>query len=181
MNLRTRNQLSSRRLKGAVVALVFIACLVATAAAVAAPAATSARGPMRGVGGTTIFQPIEFTIPAGQCSLLPGDLELKGSGTIAMTTKASQHDGVASETDRSVAWGTATDNRGGSYVFAYVNTFSGSSPGTAIVEDHFTLFGSGQARLSSGFKLRLTFGPDWELLGLEEIWSFGDPEHCDPI
>lgn len=141
--------------------------------------------------GSTEVGPADWTIPAGQCSLLPSGTELTGRGQIRTTTEFSvDPDGTAHVSVRSVASGTATDNQGGRYWWTYANTFKGSQPGPATVTDHFVLLGFGKARLFSAFKWKLTYGPasdpmnpfaDGDVTGFEELYSIGDPEHCDPI
>ena len=87
----------------------------------------------------------------------------------------------------------ATDQAGNAYVFDYSNEFrvsdSVASPGvfTGTMSDHFSLGGSGPAKVSNGFLASLTTDLA-TFFTFEEINSRGDPidfatgeEECDPL
>ena len=160
--------------------LVVVAILAAVAALVVSTGAL-AKGQHK--GGPKDHELKEWTIPAGQCGLLPAGLELNGVGTSKVKDKVkTRRNGVMHEDFREIVKGTATDNWGNHYRFYYVQTFKGSSPGTGLIKDHFDLSGDGPANLLSEFTVDFTFGADW-------VWTSdpvftvisGDPEHCDPI
>jgi hypothetical protein len=140
----------------------------------------------------TVIKSREFTIPKGQCSQLPANVEVKGLGLERTTTvveSAAQGDKVHG--DEGVTYslssritGTATDNFGGSYTFTYQLRFKNPSriPGSGIATDHFRLTGTGAADgMSTFFRARVTFDSGANPVGFEILEQTGDPFHCDPL
>jgi len=143
----------------------------------------------------TVIKSREFTIPEGQCSQLPADLEVKGLGLERTTTvveSADERVKHAGEGDEgrityslsSTISGTATDNLGGTYTFSYQLRFKKPSliPGSGIATDNFKLTGTGAADgMSTFFRARVTFDGGANPVGFEILEQTGDPFHCDPL
>ena len=140
----------------------------------------------------TVIKSREFTIPKGQCSQLPANVEVKGLGLERTTTvvesanqgdKVQGDDGVTYSLSSKIT-GTATDNFGGSYTFTYLLRFKNPSriPGSGIATDHFRLTGTGAADgMSTFFRARVTFDSGANPVGFEILEQTGDPFHCDPL
>jgi hypothetical protein len=142
----------------------------------------------------TVIKSRDFTIPKGQCSQLPADLEVKGLGLERTTTVIeSADDGgkhAGGDQDRitysllSTITGSASDNLGGTYTFSYQLRFKKPSliPGSAIATDNFRLTGAGAADgMSTFFRVRVTLDSGANPVGFELLEQTGDPFHCDPL
>ena len=143
----------------------------------------------------TVIKSREFTIPKGQCSQLPADLEVKGLGLERTTTvvesaeERGKHDGDDNEgritySLLSTITGTATDNLGGSYTFSYQLRFKKPTliPGSGIATDNFRLRGTGTADgMSTFFRVRVTLDSGANPVAFELLEQTGDPFHCDPL
>ena len=133
---------------------------------------------------------VDWTLPAGQCKLLPKRLKVTGEGTQRKYVTIGA-DGSYTE----VNWvsGTAKDNRGGRYRFDYANTLTTQStvvPWTGVMTDFFSLKGTGAANgLHSSFLANFTLtSEDPAAFSFDPIVTFGDPisfpdgaAHCDPL
>jgi hypothetical protein len=165
---------------------------IATAALVAVMAAMSATAALGHPAGapTGEVTQVEWTLPAGQCKLLPRSLKLTGKGTSRKYTTIGT-DG--SYTEVVFVNGTARDNRGGKYKFDYSNTFTTQTtvvPYTGLVTDYFSLKGKGAANgLHSAFLANFTLTSEDPLVfSIDPIFATGDPisfpdgtPHCDPL
>lgn len=141
----------------------------------------------------TVIKPREFTIPKGQCSQIAADIEVKGLGVERTTTvvesagQGDRHDGRSGGLLYSFSTkitGTATDNFGGTYTFAYQFHFTKPAPlpGSGIVVDRFELTGTGAANgLSTFFRARATFDSASNFVGGEILEQSGQPFGCDPL
>jgi hypothetical protein len=143
----------------------------------------------------TVIKSREFTIPKGQCSQLPADVEVKGLGLERTTTVVEsadervKHAGEGNEgritySLSSTITGTATDNLGGTYTFSYQLRFKRPSliPGSGIATDNFKLTGTGAADgMSTFFRARVTLDSGANPVGFEILDQTGDPFHCDPL
>ena len=141
----------------------------------------------------TVIKSREFTIPKGQCSQLPADLEVKGLGlerTRTVVESANEdgrregHEGRITYSMSSRITGTATDSRGGTYTFSYQLRLTKPIPipGSGIVTDTFTLTGTGAADgMSTFFRVKVTFDSGANAVGFELLEQAGDPFHCDPL
>jgi hypothetical protein len=173
---------------------------VVVATALLALALAAGAGPLGAHDGgemseQTIIKSREFTIPKGQCSQLPADVEVKGLGLERTTTiveSAGERVKHAGERDEgrityslsSTITGTATDNLGGTYTFSYQLRFKTPSliPGSGIATDNFKLTGTGAADgMSTFFRARVTFDSGANPVGFEILEQTGDPFHCDPL
>jgi hypothetical protein len=153
---------------------------------VASPAAAGS-----GTDGQVIVEPVSFSIPAGQCPLLPAGLSVSGTGerhaTIHTKNKAG---GIVEVRINDVIKGTATDSRGRVHNFVYRNsstqTIRPSGFTTISMNDLFTLTGPGP-HYSVSFNWRWTFTqPDLWPPDLDNLVQFSgdDPElvfACDPL
>ena len=142
----------------------------------------------------TVIKSREFTIPKGQCSQLPADLEVKGLGlertktVVESADEGSRHEG---DDDGRITYsllsritGTATDSRGGKYTFSYLLRLKKPIPipGSGIATDNFKLTGVGAADgMSTFFRVRVTFDSGANPVGFELLEQTGDPFHCDPL
>jgi len=170
------------------------------ATALIALALSAGVGPLRAHGNgerseQTVIKSREFTIPKGQCSQLPADLEVKGLGlerTKTVVESAGQRVKHAGDDDEgritysllSTITGTATDNFGGTYTFRYQLRFVAPSriPGSTIVTDNFSLHGTGAADgMSTFFRARVTLDSGANVVGFELLEQTGDPFRCDPL
>jgi hypothetical protein len=142
----------------------------------------------------TIIKSRDFTIPKGQCSQLPADLEVKGLGlertktVVESADEGGKHerddDGRITYSLSSTITGTATDSRGGRYTFSYQLHLKKPSPipGSGIATDNFKLTGTGAADgMSTFFRARVTFDSGANPVGFEILEQTGDPFHCDPL
>jgi hypothetical protein len=141
----------------------------------------------------TVIKSRDFTIPKGQCSQIPADLEVKGLGLERTTTVVESGDDGGKRADDggrityslvSTITGTATDNLGGTYTFSYQLRFRKPSliPGSGIATDNFKLTGTGAADgMSTFFRVKVTFDSGANPVGFELLEQTGDPFHCDPL
>jgi len=172
---------------------------MAVATALMALAVSAGAGPLRAHeqrehSEQTVIKSREFTIPKGQCSQLPADLEVKGLGLERTKTEvesadeggkhAGDDDGRITYSLLSTITGTATDNFGGTYTFSYQLRFRKPSPipGSGIATDNFRLTGTGAADgMSTFFRVRVTLDSGANPVGFELLEQTGDPFHCDPL
>jgi hypothetical protein len=131
----------------------------------------------------TVITSRTFTIPKGQCSQLPADVEIQGVGLERTKTVVTGETGRLGYSRISTITGTATDNFGGKYTFVYHNRLSDATvPGTGIDVDTFKLTGRGVANgMSTFFRLKATLDAGGNPIGFELIEQSGDPFHCDPL
>lgn len=141
----------------------------------------------------TIIRSRDFTIPSGQCPQLDAGLELKGLGlertiTVVESDQGNkpQHNGEEKLFYRlsSTITGTATDNLGGTYAFAYSLQIRRpvSVPGTGIVTDTFKLSGTGAADgMSTFIRAKVTLDSGANPIAFEILDQSGDPFQCDPL
>jgi hypothetical protein len=151
-------------------------------------------------GGATIeTSSVSFTITSAKCSNLPAGTTITGSGTQkSITTMRTDASGITTIGNSTHAHGTATDNRGNTYVFNYSNSFRVSNttahPGTfsGMMTDVFSLAGNGPAQLHNGFVAGITSSDGFNSASWDVKSSRGDPisfatgpieaaHHCDPI
>jgi hypothetical protein len=137
----------------------------------------------------TVIRSRTFTIPKGQCSQLPADVEIQGLGLERAVTEIEsrdEEDGRVSLRGR-LLWrisGTATDNLGGRYNFSYQLRFTKPAPipGQGVVIDTFKLTGTGVANgLSTFVRVRVTFDSGFNPVGFEVLEQTGDAFQCDPL
>jgi hypothetical protein len=160
---------------------------ITTVLAGVAPAAAAAGDVTKNV------EPVSFTLSSEQCPNLPADTTIVGTGTLrSVTHEMTSRNGVTTRTVTATAAGTAVDDDGNRYHFAYSNHYRGStSPDDTVfsgrMTDHFSLSGPGPARLNNGFIADFTIN-----LGTftfeEPIHEYGDPLSfpegapvCDPL
>ena len=162
-------------------------------AAVVVAVVCASAGPAGAAGGATIeVFPVTFTIPDGQCPNLPVGTTVEGEGTMRSVTIERTRADVTTIINSSHAIGTATDQDGNSYRFAYSNEFRASNspddPATfsGRMTDHFSLSGPGPARLSNGFVADFT--TDFVAFAFDPLQQHGDPitfpegaAVCDPL
>ena len=139
----------------------------------------------------TVIKARAFTIPQGQCSQLPGNVEIQGVGLERTTTRIEGDDSREDEgrgglrgTLLSRITGAATDNLGGHYTFSYELSLKKPTPipGTGIVVDSFKLTGTGVANgLSTFFRVRVTFDAGFTPIAFELLEQRGMPFGCDPL
>src|SRR4051812_8732992 len=131
----------------------------------------------------TVIASRTFTIAKGQCPQLPADVEVHGIGLERTRTVVNADDERLTYTRVSIISGTATDNFGGTYTFAYENVLSrGSVPGFGIDRDRFRLTGKGPANgLSTFFRAKVTLDSGANPVGFDLIEQSGDPFQCDPL
>lgn len=138
-----------------------------------------------------IEETVSFTIPAGQCSLLPDRLSVSGTGQrYEVINTQPKANGVTEVRVNDVIKGTATDSRGRVHKFEYRNsstqTIQPSGFTTISMNDLFTLTGPGP-HYSVSFNWRWTFTqPDLWPPDLDNLVQFSgdDPElvfACDPL
>jgi hypothetical protein len=166
-------------------------------------AALMVLGPLAGAGAAlahekseqTVIKSREFTIPKGQCSQLPADLEVKGLGLERTTTVVESADGGGKHEgdadDGRITFsllsritGIATDNLGGKYTFNYLLRFRKPAPipGSGIAIDTFKLTGTGAADgMSTFFRARVTFDSGSNPIAFEILEEAGQPFGCDPL
>ena len=145
--------------------------------------------------GQVIIETVSFTIPAGQCPLLPAGLSVSGTGqrhqTIHTTTHTTEKVGETLEVRvNDVIKGTATDSNGGVHTFVYRNsstqTILPSGFTTISMNDLFELRGPGP-HYTVTFNWRWTFTQPnlWPpSLDVLEQFSGDDPDlifACDPL
>jgi hypothetical protein len=136
---------------------------------------------------------VNFTIPAGQCTQLPPDVEITGTGhrVQAISTKVKSN-GTELLMSNDFVTGTAEDGDGGTYTFIYSNQARYTDPeaegGTVGVNmtDSFILdHTNGDNDYAAGFQWKWTYSPpdpewppvdDWQ-----QNLTIGDPLTCDPI
>jgi hypothetical protein len=145
-------------------------------------------------GATVETFPVSFVLTSAQCSNLPSDTELVGSGTgKSITTTRTDRDGVVTVTNSTHSHGTATDQDGNTYVFNYSNEFRATLDDEGVysgfMTDAFALAGRrGPVRLNNGFvgDFESDFSTFFRVPNV--ISSHGDPldfatgdVHCDPL
>ena len=138
--------------------------------------------------------PVSFVMSSAECSNLPAGTTVTGMGTEkSITVTRTDANGVTMIVNSTHALGTATDQAGNSYVFNYNNEFRASdstaTPGvfSGLMSDHFSLAGSGPAKLSNGFLASIS--TDFStFFSFDPLNSRGDPldfatgtAHCDPL
>jgi hypothetical protein len=137
----------------------------------------------------TVIRSRTFTIPKGQCSQLPADVEIQGLGLERALTEiesGDEEDGRVSLRGR-LLWrisGTATDNLGGRYNFSYQLRFTKPAPipGQGVVVDTFKMTGTGVANGFSTFvRAKVTFDSGFNPIAFEVLEQSGDPFRCDPL
>jgi len=138
----------------------------------------------------TVIRSRTFTIAKGQCSQLPANVEIQGLGVERTTTRIEgddQDEGQASLRGDLLSRisGTATDNLGGRYTFAYQLSFKKPAPipGSTVAVDRFKLTGTGVADgLSTFFRVRVTFDAGFNPIAFEVLEQSGNPfGGCDPL
>jgi hypothetical protein len=108
--------------------------------------------------------PASFSIPAGQCPLLPDGVSVEGSGeSVAIVNSRTLPDGSMVVRINNLIKGDATDSNGGVHKFVYHNsstqTILPSGFTTISMNDSFELTGPGP-HYSVGFNWRWTFTGD---------------------
>ncbi len=179
------HRLNSRRaLRRMAVLALLVAGLIIPPAFVATPSASAETFRDR--------YTVDFTIPSGACADLPDGIE-SVSGTahfFVVTTVRVDKSGVTHINQNQIAFGTATDNEGGFYLFNYANHASYTVPAGADfpqqvrMSDHFNLNGKGRAaHMHVGFVIVGTIeGPDDPFpFHTDAISVRGDAFNCDPI
>jgi hypothetical protein len=138
------------------------------------------------LGQANLFRsPVTFTL-AG-CSQLPAGLIINGSGeSLLIISTRTDKDGNTITERHNVVTGTATDNRGGTYLFNYasnstITTPPGVFPFTLSGNDHFNLLGQGPGnQMQVGFNADATVtGPNTFIFNPVNVR--GNPATCDPI
>ena len=149
-------------------------------------------------GGATIDTfPVTFTISSAQCGHLPAATMINGSGTEkSVTTTRTDQNGVTTIENSTHAQGTATDDRGNTYVFNYSNssrvsnTVAHPDRFSGAMTDAFSLAGNGPAQLHNGFVAWFTTDSSFSSVTWRVRMSHGDPisfatgpvvPHCDPL
>lgn len=166
--------------------------MVAAALMVVAPMAGAAAALAHEHSEQTVIKSREFTVPKGQCSQLPADLELRGLGLERTTTVVERADqGGRHDEDGRISYslvtritGTATDNFGGRYTFSYELRLKKpiALPGPGIIVDTFKLKGTGAADgMATFFRARVTFDSGANPIGFELVEQTGEPSSCDPL
>ena len=148
-----------------------------------------------GDDGQVIIETVPFTIPAGQCPLLPAGLSVSGTGqrhqTIHTTTHTTEKAGETVEVRiNDVIKGTATDSNGGVHNFVYRNsstqTILSSGFTTITMSDVFELTGPGpHYRVTFNWRWTFTQPNLWPpSLDVLEQFSGDEPAiifACDPL
>jgi hypothetical protein len=168
--------------------------MVAAALMVLVPLAGAAAGLAHENSEQTVIKSRDFTIPKGQCSQLPADLEVKGLGLERTKTVVESADEGGRHGDDdggritysllSRITGTATDNFGGKYTFSYELRLKRPIPlpGTGIIVDTFKLKGTGAADgMATFFRVRVTFDSGANPIAFELLEQTGQPFGCDPL
>jgi hypothetical protein len=152
------------------------------------------------VGGAVARPTVEtstatFTLSSATCSNLPSGSTITGAGTEqSITTERTNASGVTTVMNTTHTHGTATDQNLNVYVFDYSNEFRVSNTVatpdlfSGLMTDHFSLSGSGPAKLNNGFVARFTATSGFSSFSFQPIHSHGDPisfpdgaPHCDPL
>jgi len=133
------------------------------------------------------------------CPNLPPGTTVTGSGkSISITTDRTDRNGIRTIRNVTVINGIATDHpAGNAYVFHYHNEFRISNTVaqpdvfSGIMNDLFTLTGSGPVRLRNGFLAELTTDAQLSSISAWKVLrAFGDPilfvpgpfvARCDPL
>jgi hypothetical protein len=148
-----------------------------------------------GGGATVEVSPVSFTITSEQCPNLPTGTTIEGSGSLrSVTNERTSPDGVTTVINSSHATGTATDQDGNDYRFVYSNEFRASNTAgnpalfSGRMTDHFSVSGSGPARLSNGFVADFTANSTFTAFTFDPLHEHGDPisfpegaAMCDPL
>ena len=143
----------------------------------------------------TVKETVNWTMPAGQCASLDG--EVTGTGqrneTIDTVTKL---DGSAVMVINDVVIGTAVDTTGLNYNFHYANhsiwnTPAAGTPVSIKMDDLFLLQNSSSAAnnryaVKAAFVWHWTYDPNTEAYwppvdNFVQVRTVGDPINCDPI
>jgi hypothetical protein len=138
---------------------------------------------------------VTFTLSSATCSNLPSGTTISGTGSErSITTTRTDGNGVTTVMNTTHTHGTATDQDLTIYVFDYSNEFRVSNTVAApdlfsgLMTDHFSLSGSGPAKLNNGFVARFTASANFSSFSFQPIHSHGDPisfpegaAHCDPL
>jgi len=108
--------------------------------------------------------PATFSIPAGQCPLLPAGISVDGSGeSVAIVNSRTLADGTIVVRINNLIKGDAMDSDGGAHKFVYHNsstqTIQPDGFTTISMNDSFELTGPGP-HYSVGFNWRWTFTGD---------------------
>ena len=136
-----------------------------------------------------VNEPVSFSIPAGQCPLLPAGVSVDGSGERHMVINThTKADGTTEVRIIDLVTGVATDSNGGMHKFVYQNSSTQSilpSGFTAIsMNDSFELTGPGP-HYSVSFNWRWTFTGDFVFPPVDNFVNLhGDVAlilACDPI
>jgi hypothetical protein len=136
-----------------------------------------------------------FTLTSQTCPRLPAGTTVKGTGrqTSVTRTITDPATGLVTVVNYTKTVGTATDNKGGRYVFDYRNAFhvqnSAAAPATYIgtMFDLFSLKGRGPSRIRNGFTAIFTTDLG-TAASFQPLLAWGDPisfpdgaAHCDPL
>lgn len=137
-----------------------------------------------------INRPVTWSMTPAQCSNLKIQVDASGKWHEVITT-ITRKDGSQRILDNSFAEGTATDANGGTYIFVYGNNLvsvvpSAGSPVKVNMGDTFVLNQTnGNNDLREAFKWKWTYNPpdaNWPPNdNWQQIYTIGDPLHCDPI
>lgn len=147
-----------------------------------------------GKGGATVTtKPVDFTITSAVCGRLAAGVTIAGSGTLTSRLKETVKGGVTTKRFADHAEGTATDQAGNSYTWAYDNALvmrNGAATPTLFageMTDSFTLKGGPNA-LANGFEATYVEDTGAGTFGIYPSSSFGDPftfpagpNLCDPL
>jgi hypothetical protein len=137
-----------------------------------------------------ISETVSFTIPAGQCPLLPAGVSVSGTGERKMIINThTKANGTTEIRVNDLIKGVATDSNGGTHKFVYHNSSTETILPSGVHEirmnDVFTLSGPGP-HYSVTFNWRWTFTPPDEFWPPSDNWVVlnGDPDiifACDPL
>ena len=138
---------------------------------------------------------VSFRLTSKTCPRLPAGTTVKGIGRQSAVTKTTTDPatGIVTVVNYTKSVGTATDNKGGSYLFDYRNSFhvqnSAAAPATYIgtMFDLFSLTGRGPSSLRNGFVALFTTDLA-SSFSFQRLLAWGDPiafpsgaGHCDPL
>ena len=129
------------------------------------------------------------------CQYVPAGTVIQWSGPeTSQSIQKTDASGVTTIINATHAQGIATDQDGNAYVFSYSNEFRASNTVadpdhiSGVMTDHFSLSGSGPAKLNHGFVARITAAADFSTFSAQPISAHGDPitfpegiAHCDPL
>jgi hypothetical protein len=135
---------------------------------------------------------VSFTLPADTCPAFPAGVSLSGTGERyqVITTKVKP-DGRTLVVSNDFIQGTAQDSNGGTYTFLYSNQDRNRAPasGSPIkvhMIDVFTLNGNGSiSDFTVAFNWTWKYTPpegEWPPNhNWQQLYTLGDPLHCDPL